>query len=217
MSIQLNSKQHIKLTLKYRNKVFLEQVVNGNGSGWIEVVTGSMFSGKTEELLRRLRRATFARQKVVLFKPALDNRYSETEVVSHDSTSLAATVVYDSLEMLHLSKEAQVIGIDEAQFFDDSLVDICQKLANEGKRIIIAGLDMDYRGVPFGIMPKLMAIAEFVDKVHAICVRCGRLAQYSHRTIKQNDLVVLGEKDRYEPLCRRCYQMFNNNNESEHL
>ncbi len=217
MSIQLNSKQHIKLTLKYRNKVFLEQVVNGNGSGWIEVVTGSMFSGKTEELLRRLRRATFARQKVVLFKPALDNRYSETEVVSHDSTSLAATVVYDSLEMLHLSKDAQVIGIDEAQFFDDSLVDICQKLANEGKRIIIAGLDMDYRGVPFGIMPKLMAIAEFVDKVHAICVRCGRLAQYSHRTIKQNDLVVLGEKDRYEPLCRRCYQMFNNNNESEHL
>ncbi|MCQ2235489.1 MAG: thymidine kinase [Bacteroidales bacterium] len=215
--MQLNSKQHIKLTLKYRNKVFLEQVVNGNGSGWIEVVTGSMFSGKTEELLRRLRRATFARQKVVLFKPALDNRYSETEVVSHDSTSLAATVVYDSLEMLHLSKDAQVIGIDEAQFFDDSLVDICQKLANEGKRIIIAGLDMDYRGVPFGIMPKLMAIAEFVDKVHAICVRCGRLAQYSHRTIKQNDLVVLGEKDRYEPLCRRCYQMFNNNNESEHL
>ncbi|MDO4461987.1 MAG: thymidine kinase [Bacteroidia bacterium] len=196
--------------------MFLEQVNNGKGSGCIEVITGSMFSGKTEELLRRLRRATFARLKVLLIKPAVDNRYSETEVVSHDSTSLAATVVYDSLEILHLSKDAQVIGIDEAQFFDDSLVEVCQKLANEGKRIIIAGLDMDFRGVPFGIMPRLMAIAEFVDKVHAICVRCGHLAQYSHRTTKQSDLVVLGEKDRYEPLCRRCYQMFNNN-ESEHI
>lgn len=188
-----------------------------NGTGWIEVVTGSMFSGKTEELLRRLRRATFARQKVVLFKPAVDNRYSETEVVSHDSTSLSAVVVYDSLELLQLSKEAEVVGVDEAQFFDNSLVDVCQKLANEGKRIIVAGLDMDFRGEPFGIMPELMAIAEYVDKVHAICVRCGRLAQYSHRTIKQSDLVLLGEKESYEPLCRRCYQMFNENDESEHL
>lgn len=189
----------------------------GNGTGWIELVTGSMFSGKTEELLRRLRRATFAHQKVILFKPAMDNRYSETEVVSHDSNSLSAVVVYDSLELLQLSNDAQVIGVDEAQFFDDSLVDVCQKLANKGKRIIIAGLDMDFRGEPFGIMPKLMAIAEFVDKVHAICVRCGRLAQYSHRTTKSSDLVLLGEKDRYEPLCRRCYQMFNENDESEHL
>ncbi|MCQ2229315.1 MAG: thymidine kinase [Bacteroidales bacterium] len=173
--------------------------------GWIEVICGSMFSGKTEELMRRLRRATFAKQKVVLFKPKFDVRYSDIKVVSHDSNCIDAMPVDTSLMVKLLSVNADVVAIDEAQFFDEELPDVCQELANRGVRVIIAGLDMDYTGKPFGTMPFLMAIAEDVTKVHAICVRCGALAQHSHRLSGGKKLVVLGETDRYEPLCRDCF------------
>lgn len=173
--------------------------------GWIEVITGSMFSGKTEELLRRLRRASFAKQKVEIFKPKIDNRYSECDVVSHDSNSIRSTPVDMSSNILLLVSNIDVVGIDEAQFFDDQIVDVCQKLADMGIRVIVAGLDMDFMGQPFGAMPKLMAVAEYVTKVHAICVECGNLAQYSHRLSDESSIVLLGETDRYEPLCRTCY------------
>lgn len=171
----------------------------------IEVVCGSMFSGKTEELIRRLRRAQFANQKIEIFKPALDTRYSDEEVVSHDSHKISSKPISDPKAMLEIAEDVQVVGVDEAQFFDNSLVDVCQTLANKGVRVIVAGLDTDYKGVPFGPIPMLMAVAEDVQKVHAICVRCGDLANHSHRLSKSKDLVLLGEKDVYEPLCRECY------------
>ena len=178
---------------------------NHKKSGCIEVVCGSMFSGKTEELIRRLRRAQFANQEIAIFKPAVDNRYSDVEVVSHDFHKISSTPITSPAEMLGIGPGVQVVGVDEAQFFDESLVDVCQELAGRGVRVIVAGLDTDYLGVPFGPMPRLMAVAEDVQKVHAICVRCGNLANHSHRLSKSKDLVLLGEKDVYEPLCRDCY------------
>lgn len=178
---------------------------NHKKSGCIEVVCGSMFSGKTEELIRRLRRAQFANQEIAIFKPAVDNRYSDVEVVSHDFHKISSTPIQRPAEMLGIGPGVQVVGVDEAQFFDESLVDVCQELAGRGVRVIVAGLDTDYLGVPFGPMPRLMAVAEDVQKVHAICVRCGNLANHSHRLSKSKDLVLLGEKDVYEPLCRDCY------------
>ncbi|MBP5668118.1 MAG: thymidine kinase [Salinivirgaceae bacterium] len=179
---------------------------NGNADGGrIEVICGSMFSGKTEELIRRLRRAKFARQSVEIFKPAVDVRYSAVDVVSHDDNSIPSTPVESAQNILLLASNVQVVGIDEAQFFDDGLVDVCNQLANSGVRVIVAGLDMDYLGKPFGPMPKLMAIADDVLKVHAVCVRCGALAQFSHRLAKTDKLVLLGETDSYEPLCRSCF------------
>ena len=173
--------------------------------GRIEVICGSMFSGKTEELIRRLNRARIAQQKVEIYKPMIDTRYSEEDVVSHDSNSVASTPVESSQSILLMATEADVIGIDEAQFFDEGLVEVCNTLANRGKRIIIAGLDMDFKGVPFGPMPALCAIAEDVTKVHAICVHCGNLAHVSHRIVAGDKQVMLGELQEYEPLCRHCY------------
>lgn len=173
--------------------------------GRIEVICGSMFSGKTEELIRRLRRARIARQKVEIYKPALDTRYSEADVVSHDATTIASTPVEAAASIPLLAAEADVVGIDEAQFFDQGLVEVCTTLANQGKRVIIAGLDMDFQGQPFGPMPALCAVAEDVTKVHAICVKCGDLAYVSHRIVADERRVLLGEKDEYEPLCRACY------------
>ena len=174
--------------------------------GRIEVVCGSMFSGKTEELIRRLRRAKFARQKVEIFKPAIDNRYSTEEVVSHDSNAIMSTPIDSSAQILLMSSDIDVVGIDEAQFFDMGIVDVCNELANRGVRVIIAGLDMDFRGVPFGPMPALCAIADDVQKVHAICVRCGALAYVSHRKVAGDKRVMIGETQEYEPLCRECYK-----------
>lgn len=173
--------------------------------GRVEVICGSMFSGKTEELIRRLKRAKIARQRVEIYKPAIDTRYSDEAVVSHDANSIASTPVDSARSILLLASEAQVVGIDEAQFFDDSLVEVCTRLAASGKRVIIAGLDMDFKGVPFGPMPALMSIAEEVTKVHAICVRCGNLAYVSHRIVDDEHRVLLGEQSEYEPLCRHCY------------
>lgn len=179
--------------------------------GRIEVVCGSMFSGKTEELLRRVNRARIARQKVEIYKPIIDTRYSEDEVVSHDSNAVISTPVESSQAILLLSSEADVVGIDEAQFFDEGLVEVCNQLADAGKRVIIAGLDMDFKGNPFGPMPKLCAIAEDVTKVHAICVRCGNLAHISHRIVAGEKQVMLGELQEYEPLCRQCYNEIKDN------
>ena len=186
--------------------MFLE---NAKKSGCIEVICGSMFSGKTEELIRRLRRAKFAHLKVEIFKPMIDVRYSEEEVVSHNATSILSTPEESSSSILLLSHDVDVVGIDEAQFFDDGIIEVCQKLANSGIRVIVAGLDMDYLGKPFGPMPTLMAIAEHVDKVHAICVKCGDPAQHSHRLSESDKLVELGETDKYEPLCRHCFNKAN--------
>ena len=183
-----------------------ENSINGEQRiGLIEVITGSMFSGKTEELIRRLKRARIARQKVEIFKPIVDNRYSETEVVSHDENAIQSIPVDNSSKILDLASDVQVVGIDEAQFFDKGLVEVCNKLADRGVRVIVAGLDMDYKGRPFGPIPDLMAIAEYITKVHAICQRCGDLAQYSFRKSGEEELVLLGELDEYEPLCRKCY------------
>lgn len=181
--------------------------------GWIEVIAGSMFSGKTEELIRRLKRAEFARMSVEIFKPKIDVRYSDEDVVSHDSNSIKSTPVSNSANILLMTSDVEVVGIDEAQFFDDGLVDVCTKLANQGIRVIVAGLDMDFMGRPFGPIPKLFALAEYVTKVHAVCMHCGDLAQFSHRKSGGEDVVVLGEKDIYEPLCRNCYNEAINNEE----
>ena len=174
--------------------------------GRIEVVCGSMFSGKTEELIRRMRRAQFARQRVEIFKPSIDVRYSEEDVVSHDQTHIQSTPIDSSASILLLASDIDVVGIDEAQFFDEGIVDVCNQLANRGVRVIIAGLDMDFRGQPFGLMPALCAIADEVTKVHAICVRCGALAYVSHRKVDSERRVLRGETQEYEPLCRDCYQ-----------
>ena len=173
--------------------------------GRIEVICGSMFSGKTEELIRRLKRAKFAKQRVEIFKPSIDTRYSDEEVVSHDSNSIGSTPIDTSASILLFSSDIDVIGIDEAQFLDDGLVDVCNQLADNGVRVIIAGLDMDFKRVPFGPIPALCAIADEVTKVHAICVKCGNLAYASHRITKSDKRVLLGEKAEYEPLCRACY------------
>ena len=173
--------------------------------GRIEVICGSMFSGKTEELIRRLKRAKFARQRVEIFKPAMDTRYSEEEVVSHDSNSIASTPIDSSASILLFSSDKDVVGIDEAQFFDEGLVDVCNQLADNGIRVIVAGLDMDFKRIPFGPIPALLAIADEVTKVHAICVKCGNLAYATHRITKSDKRVLLGEKADYEPLCLACY------------
>jgi thymidine kinase len=186
--------------------MFIERDVNSKKKqGSIEVVTGSMFSGKTEELIRRLKRAKIARQKVEIFKPVMDVRYAEDALVSHDENAIRSTPVDNSSNILLLSGDVEVIGIDEAQFFDKGLIDVAVKLANMGIRVIVAGLDMDFKGAPFGPMPGLMAVADHVTKVHAICVKCGSIAQYSHRISEKEQVVLLGEKDVYEPLCRSCY------------
>ncbi len=186
--------------------MFLENTAgSSSGHGWIEVITGSMFSGKTEELIRRLKRARIARQKVEIFKPRMEVRYSEEEVVSHDENAILSTPVDSSANILLLAAGVEVVGIDEAQFFDDGLVDVCNQLANKGIRVIVAGLDMDFKGVPFGPIPRLLSVAEYVTKVHAICVKCGNLAQYTHRLSEDDNLIVLGETDIYEPLCRICF------------
>lgn len=186
--------------------MFLEKDRNNSQrTGWIEIVCGSMFSGKTEELIRRLKRARIAGQKVEIFKPAVDVRYDEDDVVSHDKSKVTAMPVQNASQILFYAEDFEVVGIDEAQFFSNELVDVCDQLANKGKRVIIAGLDMDYLGKPFGPIPLLMSTAEYVTKVHAICMRCGNLASYSHRTIKNDKLVVLGETESYEPLCRKCF------------
>ncbi len=177
--------------------------------GRVEVVCGSMFSGKTEELIRRMRRAKFAKQRVEIFKPAIDTRYSEDDVVSHDRHSITSTPISSSAQILLLSSDIDVVGIDEAQFFDSGLVDVCNELANRGVRVIVAGLDMDYKGVPFGPIPALCAIADEVTKVHAICVKCGALAYVSHRIVDSDRRVLLGETAEYEPLCRDCYRKCN--------
>ncbi len=173
--------------------------------GRIEVVCGSMFSGKTEELIRRMKRAKFAKQKVEIFKPAIDTRYSEIDVVSHDQHSIPSTPIDTSSSIALLSSDIDVVGIDEAQFLDDGLVDVCNTLANRGVRVIVAGLDMDFKGKPFGPIPALCAIADEVTKVHAICVKCGALAYVSHRLVANDKRVLLGEQAEYEPLCRECY------------
>ena len=174
--------------------------------GRIEVVCGSMFSGKTEELIRRMKRAKFAKQKVEIFKPSIDTRYSEQDVVSHDQNAIPSTPIDSSASILLLASDIDVVGIDEAQFLDMGLVDVCNELANRGVRVIIAGLDMDYKGVPFGPIPALCAVADDVTKVHAICVKCGNLAYLSHRLVQNDRRVLLGETSEYEPLCRECYQ-----------
>jgi thymidine kinase len=186
--------------------MFLESHTNRDKKqGWIEVICGSMFSGKTEELIRRMRRAEFARMSVEIFKPKLDVRYSEEEVVSHDQSSIRSTPVEHSSQILLLSAGVEVVGIDEAQFFDDGLPEVCNQLANQGIRVIIAGLDMDFQGKPFGPMPHLLAIAEFVTKVHAICMHTGNLANYSYRLSEGDKLVHLGEKESYIPLSREAF------------
>lgn len=186
--------------------MFLENSTNpAKRNGWIEVICGSMFSGKTEELIRRLKRAKIAKQKVEIFKPAIDTRYDEENVVSHDQNCIISTPVPSSSNILLLANDVDVVGVDEAQFFDSELVNVCNQLANNGIRVIVAGLDMDFMGKPFGPMPALLATAEYVTKVHAVCMKCGNLAHISHRTTSNNKLVVLGEKDSYEPLCRDCY------------
>lgn len=185
--------------------MFLEPIIHGEHRGSIEVICGSMFSGKTEELIRRLKRAIIANLTVEIFKPALDKRYDELRVVSHDANTIHSTPVENSQNILLLTENADVVGIDEAQFFDTGIVSVCETLALKGIRVIVAGLDMDYTGKPFGPMPQLLAIADHITKLHAICVSCGSIANFSYRKIPQGDRVMLGEKDLYEPRCRICY------------
>ena len=186
--------------------MFLEQFpIQNRSNGWIEVICGSMFSGKTEELIRRLRRAEFARQDLILFKPYVDIRYSDKNVVSHRGTEFNAVLVASSKEILNAVKDQKVVAIDEAQFFDADLVEVASELAGRGIRVILAGLDMDYTGAPFGPMPALLAAAEYVSKVHAICVSCGNLAQFSNRLVSDTDQVMLGAVEEYRPLCRSCF------------
>jgi thymidine kinase len=174
-------------------------------AGWVEVICGCMFSGKTEELIRRITRAKIARQQIAIFKPAMENRYHSKHVVSHNANAIYSTPVATASDIYPLAQEADVVGIDEAQFFDEALVDVVVKLAQDGKRVVIAGLDMDYRGIPFGVMPQLMAIAEYVTKTQAICMNCGNPASFSHRLNPSSEQVLLGETDLYEALCRKCF------------
>jgi thymidine kinase len=186
--------------------MFTEGIINpDNRSGWIEIITGSMFSGKTEELIRRLKRAQLANLKVEIYKPSVDSRYSQVEVVSHDHKSIISTPVESSGSIIMLAGKVNVIGVDEAQFFDNNLPAVCDELANRGIRIIVAGLDMDFLGNPFGPIPILLAKAEYITKLHAICLRCGNLAHYTHRKTESSERILLGETDIYEPLCRKCF------------
>ncbi|MBA2329609.1 MAG: thymidine kinase [Bacteroidota bacterium] len=187
--------------------MFIEPHIKGAGGGWIEVVCGSMFSGKTEELIRRLKRAKIANLKVEIFKPAIDIRYDEIKIVSHDENAIQSTPVDHSQKILLLANDVDVVGIDEAQFFDDGLPDVCDKLACKGIRVIVAGLDMDYLAQPFGQIPFLLAKADYITKLHAICMKCGNIANYSYRKIPNEDQVMLGAKNVYEPRCRRCYYL----------
>ena len=197
---------YIRFTLPLQMNMMENLIGEVHRPGRSEVVCGSMFSGKTEELIRRMKRAKFAKQRVEIFKPSIDVRYSEENVVSHDHNAIHSTPIDSSSSILLLADDIDVVGIDEAQFLDDGLIDVCNTLANRGVRVIIAGLDMDYQGHPFGPIPALCAIADEVTKVHAICVKCGALAYVSHRLVKNDKRVLLGEKDEYEPLCRECYQ-----------
>ena len=185
--------------------MFIEPNLTGERRGWIEVICGSMFSGKTEELIRRLKRARIANLKTEIFKPAIDTRYDEVEVVSHDSNSIHSTPIENSQTILLLAQDVDVVGIDEAQFFDDEIMNVCETLALRGIRVIVAGLDMDYLGRPFGQMPNLLAIADYITKLHAICMKCGNIANVSYRKTADEAQVLLGEKDTYEPRCRKCY------------
>lgn len=186
--------------------MFIEPNIFGERRGWIEVVCGSMFSGKTEELIRRLKRAKIANLRVEIFKPKIDTRYDETNIVSHDENAILSTPIENSQTILLMANDVDVVGIDEAQFFDDQLPEVCEQLATRGIRVIVAGLDMDYLRKPFGQMPHLLAKADFITKLHAICVKCGHIANYSYRKTTQDGQVVLGEKDIYEPRCRNCYE-----------
>lgn len=186
--------------------MFIEPNIFGERRGWIEVVCGSMFSGKTEELIRRLKRAKIANLRVEIFKPKIDTRYDEMSIVSHDENAILSTPIENSQTILLMANEVDVVGIDEAQFFDDQLPEVCEQLATRGIRVIVAGLDMDYLRKPFGQMPHLLAKADFITKLHAICVKCGHIANYSYRKTTQDGQVLLGEKDIYEPRCRNCYE-----------
>jgi thymidine kinase len=185
--------------------MFIEPNISGERRGFIEVICGSMFSGKTEELIRRLKRARIANLRVEIFKPRVDTRYHEMDIVSHDENAIQSTPIDNSQTILLLAGEVDVVGIDEAQFFDDQLPDVCDQLALKGIRVIVAGLDMDYKGKPFGQMPNLLAKADFITKLHAICVRCGNIANYSFRKVPEASQLLLGAKDSYEPRCRKCY------------
>lgn len=186
--------------------MFIEPSLSGERRGWIEVICGSMFSGKTEELIRRLKRVKIANLKAEIFKPAMDTRYDEVKIVSHDTNYIQSTPVESSQSILLLAQDADVVGIDEAQFFDAEIANVCEQLAVRGIRVIVAGLDMDYTGKPFGQMPNLLAIADYITKLHAICVRCGNIANISYRKAASESQVLLGEKDLYEPRCRYCIQ-----------
>ncbi len=186
--------------------MFIEPNISGEKTGWIEVICGSMFSGKTEELIRRLKRVKFANLKVEIFKPAIDTRYDETQVVSHDANAILSTPIDNPQAILLMANDVDVVGIDEAQFFGEEIVNVCQTLAMQGIRVIVAGLDMDYKGKPFGSMPQLLAVADYITKLHAICVKCGNIASISYRKTMQDGQLLLGEKDTYEPRCRKCYQ-----------
>ena len=185
--------------------MFIEPNIRGERRGWIEVICGSMFSGKTEELIRRLKRVKIANLKVEIFKPAIDIRYDEIKIISHDTNTIQSTPIDNSQKILLMAQDVDVIGIDEAQFFDEEIGRVCDELAAKGIRVIVAGLDMDFQGNPFGQMPFLMAKADYVTKLHAICVQCGNIANYSYRKIPNEDKVMLGEKDVYEPRCRKCF------------
>lgn len=189
--------------------MFIEPNLSGERVGWIEVICGSMFSGKTEELIRRLKRVKIANLKVEIFKPSLDTRYDETQVVSHDANAILCTPIDNPQAILLLANDVDVVGIDEAQFFDIEIVNVCQTLALKGTRVIVAGLDMDYKFQPFGAMPHLLAVADYITKLHAICVQCGNIANVSYRKTAEQGQVLLGEKDTYEPRCRRCYEKGN--------
>lgn len=187
--------------------MFIEPHIKGEKRGWIEVISGSMFSGKTEELIRRLKRAKIANLKIEIFKPSMDTRYHEKDIVSHNENAVSSTPIDNSQTILLFAGDADVVGIDEAQFFDDQLPEVCDQLALGGKRVIVAGLDMDFTGKPFGQMPYLLAMAEYITKLHAICVKCGNIANYSYRKKGFSAQVLLGEKDIYEPRCRHCYHL----------
>jgi thymidine kinase len=187
--------------------MFIEPNIKGERRGWIEVICGSMFSGKTEELIRRLKRAKIANLKVEIFKPAIDTRYDEFNIVSHDESAIQSTPIDNSQKILLMAGDVDVVGIDEAQFFDDEIGNVCEQLATNGTRVIIAGLDMDFLAKPFGQMPFLMARADYVTKLHAICVKCGHIANYSYRTIPNEEQIMVGAKNVYEPRCRQCYVM----------
>jgi thymidine kinase len=196
---------YLQTYIRFHSIMFIEPNIREGSGGWIEVICGSMFSGKTEELIRRLKRVHIANLQARIFKPMIDDRYHTEQIVSHDEQHLSAMPVNQSSEILALAGSAHVVGVDEAQFFDEGILEVCETLANGGARVIVAGLDMDYTGKPFGPMPGLLSIADYVTKLHAICMRCGSIAHYSHRTSVDEGQVVIGEKDRYEPLCRNCY------------